>query len=400
MEDNVSWPRLAAKWVNLAPDITDSSIRLLPVCTSIMELRHGLHVFPEQLLGALSELGKAVPSFLRQGAARLHSAGHESTAQLRHAPGSATDRGTRSPCCAAPIPGPARLGRSGGPRHADPAPAGRLRMHRLVTPGTFLRWHRCLITCKWTYQHRMGRPPVSAEIAAPTAERGRDHCCNPYPRGSLAGGYCARLSETGDVVNLDYAPLFIDGVEHGTGRPASRLGAALASPPREVSYDAGHPGLNLDCGPGFTVRSMRADQVTGQLTIGQLASRTGVRADTIRYYEREGLLPLPHRTEGEHRRYGEADADRLLFIRGAQRLGLRLAEIRELLAVRDTGVCPCEPAAGLLGRHVAEIDKEMKRLAALRAELLALLAAIPGPGCPDPLPGTWCPPALSQPGRR
>ena len=158
--------------------------------------------------------------------------------------------------------------------------------------------------------------------------------------------------------------------------------------------------MNLECGPGFTVRSMRVDQITGQLTVGQLASRTGVRADTIRYYEREGLLPLPHRTEGEHRRYGEADVDRLLFIRGAQRLGLRLAEIRELLAVRDTGVCACEPAAELLGRHVAEIDKEMKRLAALRAELLAMLAAIPGPGCPDPLPGTWCPPALSQPGRR
>jgi hypothetical protein len=77
---------------------------------------------------------------------------------------------------------------------------------------------------------------------------------------------------------------------------------------------------------------MRVDQVTGQLTVGQLASRTAVRADTVRYYEREGLLPVPQRTEGEHRRYGRADVDRLLFIRGAQRLGLRLAEIRELLA--------------------------------------------------------------------
>jgi len=48
-----------------------------------------------------------------------------------------------------------------------------------------------------------------------------------------------------------------------------------------------------------------------------------VRADTVRYYEREGLLPVPQRTEGEHRRYGPADVDRLLFIRGAQRLGLR-----------------------------------------------------------------------------
>ena len=160
------------------------------------------------------------------------------------------------------------------------------------------------------------------------------------------------------------------------------------------------PGLNLQCGPGFSVRGMRVDQVTCQLTVGQLASRTGVRADTVRYYEREGLLPVPQRTEGEHRRYGRADVDRLLFIRGAQRLGLRLAEIRELLAVRDTGVCACEPAEGLLRRHVAEIETEMERLAALRADLLAMLAAMPGPGCPDPLPGTWCPPRLSQPGRR
>jgi DNA-binding transcriptional MerR regulator len=145
---------------------------------------------------------------------------------------------------------------------------------------------------------------------------------------------------------------------------------------------------------------MRVGQVTGQLTVGQLASRTGVRADTVRFYEREGLLPVPQRTEGDHRRYGPADVDRLLFIRGAQRLGLRLAEIRELLAVRDTGACPCEPAEGLLRRHVAEIGKEIERLAALRAELLGMVTAMPGPDCPDPLPGTWCPPGLATEGRR
>jgi DNA-binding transcriptional MerR regulator len=137
---------------------------------------------------------------------------------------------------------------------------------------------------------------------------------------------------------------------------------------------------------------MRVDEVTGPLTVGQLASRAGVRTDTIRYYEREGLLPVPRRTEGEHRRYGRADVDRLLFIRGAQRLGLRLAEIGDLLAVRDTGACPCEPAAGLLRRHVAQLEREIERLSALRGELLGMLASIPGPDCPDPLPGTWCPP--------
>lgn len=139
---------------------------------------------------------------------------------------------------------------------------------------------------------------------------------------------------------------------------------------------------------------MRFDQATELLTVGQLAVRAGVRPDTVRYYERTGLLPAPLRTGGDHRRYAAADIDRLLFIRGAQRLGLRLAEIRELLEVRDTGVCACEPAEGMLRRHVAEIDTEMARLAGLRGQLLAMLAAMPGPDCPDPLPGTWCPAAL------
>ena len=137
---------------------------------------------------------------------------------------------------------------------------------------------------------------------------------------------------------------------------------------------------------------MTIDRVTGPLTVGQLAARAGVRADTIRYYERAGLLPEPSRTDGDHRRYGPADLDRMLFIRGAQRLGLRLAEIRELLAVRDTGVCPCGPAETLLSEHIGEIDREIARLARLRAELSGMVAGLTtgaGP-CPDPVPGTWC----------
>jgi MerR family mercuric resistance operon transcriptional regulator len=137
---------------------------------------------------------------------------------------------------------------------------------------------------------------------------------------------------------------------------------------------------------------MTVHQVADSMSVGQLAARAGVRADTVRYYERVGLLLVPERTEGEHRRYDEGAVDRLLFIRGAQRLGLRLAEIHELLMVRDTGICACEPAEGLLRRHVSEIESEMERLAALRADLLNMLARMPGPDCPDPVPGTWCPP--------
>jgi DNA-binding transcriptional MerR regulator len=131
---------------------------------------------------------------------------------------------------------------------------------------------------------------------------------------------------------------------------------------------------------------------TGPLSVGQLAACAGVRADTIRYYERAGLLPEPNRTDGDHRRYGPADLDRMLFIRGARRLGLRLAEIRELVTVRDTGVCPCGPAEAMLREHVAGIDAEIARLTALRAELSGMIAGLSGTSgaCPDPVPGTWC----------
>lgn len=132
-------------------------------------------------------------------------------------------------------------------------------------------------------------------------------------------------------------------------------------------------------------------QARGALTITQLASRTSLTPDTIRYYERAGLLPAPTRTTGDHRRYDEETVDRLQFIRGAKRLGLRLADITGLLALRDTGRCPCEPAADLLRRRLAEIEAEIAQLAGLRDQLAAMLTAIPGPDCPDPAPGTWRP---------
>jgi DNA-binding transcriptional MerR regulator len=70
---------------------------------------------------------------------------------------------------------------------------------------------------------------------------------------------------------------------------------------------------------------------------------------------------------------------------------LRLREIRDLLSVRDTGVCPCESAETLLRRRVDEIAREIARLTRLRGELEQVLTGLPGPGCPDPEPGTWCP---------
>jgi DNA-binding transcriptional MerR regulator len=105
-----------------------------------------------------------------------------------------------------------------------------------------------------------------------------------------------------------------------------------------------------------------------------------------------GLLPPPRRTPDGYRAYDPAAVDRLKLIQGAQRLGLPLREISDLLAIRDTGVCPCEPAERLLRRRMAELDAEMARLAALRAEMAAMVDALPSAACPPTTPGTWCPP--------
>jgi DNA-binding transcriptional MerR regulator len=117
-----------------------------------------------------------------------------------------------------------------------------------------------------------------------------------------------------------------------------------------------------------------------------------VGADTIRFYEKSGLLLAPARTPAGYRIYEASVVDRLRFIQGAQRLGLKLRDIKDLLAIRDTGVCPCEPAEELLRRRLAELDAEMARLAALREQMVAMIGALPSQNCPPPLPGTWCPP--------
>ena len=129
------------------------------------------------------------------------------------------------------------------------------------------------------------------------------------------------------------------------------------------------------------------------LRVAELAAAVGVPSDTVRYYERAGLLPPPARTAGGYRSYDAGAVDRLRFIRGAQRLGLRLSDIRDLLSVRDTGTGPCEPAEQLLRRRLGEVDAEIGRLVALRTEMAAMADALPAAACPPPTPGTWCPPA-------
>ena len=105
------------------------------------------------------------------------------------------------------------------------------------------------------------------------------------------------------------------------------------------------------------------------LTVSRLASRVGLSPDTIRYYERIGLLHLPPRTAGGYRIYGDDAVERLYFVKSAQRLGLKLDEIKELLQIRDRGLCPCGHADVLITQRISELDEEIVRLTALRDEL-------------------------------
>jgi DNA-binding transcriptional MerR regulator len=108
------------------------------------------------------------------------------------------------------------------------------------------------------------------------------------------------------------------------------------------------------------------------LRVSDIAARTGISPDTVRYYEKEGLLPPAPRSPSGYREYDESTAGRIGFIKGAQELGLKLAEIAELLEIQDRGACPCGHTKTLLDRHIAGIDAEMKRLSELRSELTKL----------------------------
>jgi len=128
------------------------------------------------------------------------------------------------------------------------------------------------------------------------------------------------------------------------------------------------------------------------LRVAELATEVGVAPDTIRYYEKAGLISPPDRTPSGYRSYPRREVNRVRFIRDAQRLGLKLREIRDLLAVRDTGSCPCEPAADLLTRRIRDVDEELRRLTELRSQLEDMLTHLPTLDCADQGPVEWCPP--------
>lgn len=121
------------------------------------------------------------------------------------------------------------------------------------------------------------------------------------------------------------------------------------------------------------------------MNIGALAQLTGVSADTLRYYEREKVLAPPGRAANGYRVYGEADAERVRFVRSAQALGFSLAEIRWILPRLDAGQLQRAEIESHLHKKLAEIDGHINQLRALKKELRAKLESL---SCPVEAPLT------------
>ncbi len=108
------------------------------------------------------------------------------------------------------------------------------------------------------------------------------------------------------------------------------------------------------------------------MRISELASATGTLVETIRYYEREGLLPLPERADNNYRVYGPAHVERLAFVRHCRNLDMTLDEIRVLLRYKDAPQEHCGEVNALLDEHIGHVAQRIRELRALERALKEL----------------------------
>jgi MerR family mercuric resistance operon transcriptional regulator len=121
------------------------------------------------------------------------------------------------------------------------------------------------------------------------------------------------------------------------------------------------------------------------ISIGALSKRSSVNVETIRYYERIGLLPAPPRSAGGYRIYSSAHADRLRFVRRARDLGLSLDEVRRLLGLADQKSSSCAKVHDLAAHHLADIRAriaDLKRMEHVLSRLVQACAKGELPSCP------------------
>ncbi len=110
------------------------------------------------------------------------------------------------------------------------------------------------------------------------------------------------------------------------------------------------------------------------LKIGQVARLCGLGVDTLRFYERQGLIPCPGRTHAGYRIYDETVLDQLDFIRRAQTLGFSLAEIAAVIAEKRSGGSPCASVRNIVRKRLEEVDARISELVQYRGDLAATLA--------------------------
>lgn len=111
------------------------------------------------------------------------------------------------------------------------------------------------------------------------------------------------------------------------------------------------------------------------MRIGQLARAAGTKAETIRYYEREGILPAADRTDSNYRDYSADHLATLSFVRRSRELGFSMAQVRELLALSDRDDKPCESIDKMVQQQIAEVERKIADLARLREELNHMLSS-------------------------
>jgi DNA-binding transcriptional MerR regulator len=128
------------------------------------------------------------------------------------------------------------------------------------------------------------------------------------------------------------------------------------------------------------------------LKIGEAATKSGLPVKTIRYYDDIGLLtPTVERSNSGYLLFTSQVIDRLAFIKRAQSLGLSLEEVKEILAVHDRGLLPCEKVKGQIQDKVAQITVQIEQLNTLRTELQTVLSRWQEQPAPELLETTICP---------
>lgn len=119
------------------------------------------------------------------------------------------------------------------------------------------------------------------------------------------------------------------------------------------------------------------------MKIGELARAAHCTTETIRFYEKEGLMPDAQRTEANYRSYGAQHMERLRFIRNCRALDMTHDEIRTLLGLTDRHAAPCESIDALLDAHIDHVDTRLAELKQLKAQLIALREQCKGEGTVD-----------------